>query len=74
LELGNHLSIVVQNKVVDVFCIAKKYVQKDGIVWSHGFPKLIKIIQTLYDWQLRSEKLGTGEPDDKVQNNDILMI
>ena len=43
-----------------------KYCQKDGIVWSHGFPKPIKIIQTLYDWQLRLETIGTGTPNGRT--------
>jgi len=42
-----------------------KYCQKDGIVWLHGFPKPIKIIQDLYPWQKDIENLFFEEPDDR---------
>lgn len=45
-----------------------KYCQKDGEVWSYGFPKPIKIIQNLYKWQKDLETIGTGEPDGRTVN------
>lgn len=43
-----------------------KYCQKDGEVWSHGFPKPIKIITELYDWQKTLEDIATGIPDGRT--------
>lgn len=43
------------------------YIQKDGNSWTHGFPKPIKIIQNLYDWQKDAEALLTApDTDDRI--------
>lgn len=42
-----------------------KYCQKDGIVWSYGFPKAIKIITELYSWQKDIENIFMEEPNDR---------
>jgi len=42
-----------------------KYCQKDGKVWSYGFPKPIKVIQELYTWQKDIEDLFHTEPNDR---------
>lgn len=40
------------------------YIQKDGNCWLHGFPKPIKIINELRDWQKDAEALLTSSNDD----------
>jgi len=42
-----------------------KYCQKDGNVISKGFPKPVKIIQELYQWQKNIENIFLEEPDDR---------
>jgi len=42
------------------------YCQKDGDIWSFGFPKPIKILTDLYDWQKKIEDIFMSEPDDRT--------
>lgn len=42
-----------------------RYVSKDGIVTSFGYPKPIKIIENLRPWQAELERLCFTEPDDR---------
>lgn len=42
-----------------------RYVSKDGIVTSFGYPKPIKIIENLRPWQAEIERLCFTEPDDR---------
>lgn len=46
----------------------EEYCSKDGIVWKHGYPKPIKIIETLRPWQKEIEDLCLTEPDDRTIN------
>lgn len=41
----------------------EEYCGKDGDITKYGYPKPIKIISKLYDWQLDIEKLSFTEPD-----------
>ena len=41
------------------------YCKKDCVAFSKGFPKPIKIIDKLYDWQLKIEQIYHTEPDDR---------
>jgi len=44
-----------------------EYIQKDGTFWTHGFPRPIKIIQTLHPWQKDAEALLTAtETNDRT--------
>lgn len=45
-----------------------RYIQKEGDCWMHGFPKPIKIIHDLYEWQSNIEELSLTEPDERVIN------
>lgn len=40
------------------------YILKDGNTWTHGFPKPVKIISELRDWQKDAEALLTADSDD----------
>lgn len=40
------------------------YIQKDGNTWTHGFPKPVKIIENLHDWQKDAEALLIADIDD----------
>lgn len=42
-----------------------KYIQKDGDTWLYGFPKPIKTIENLYDWQQEIVNIYNTEPDDR---------
>lgn len=46
----------------------EKYCSKDNIVTKFGYPKPIKIIENLYDWQLKIETLCLSEPDGRTIN------
>jgi len=42
----------------------EEYCEKDGeVIFKYGYPTPIKIIDNLYDWQLKIENLCKGEPD-----------
>jgi len=41
-----------------------EYCKKDGNYWTHGFPRPISIIQTLYPWQKDAEALLTASSID----------
>lgn len=44
-----------------------EYCKKDGNYWTHGFPKPIKILDTLYPWQKDAEALLTANtPNDRI--------
>lgn len=44
-----------------------EYCKKDGNYWTHGFPKPIKILNTLYPWQKDAEALLTADtPNDRI--------
>lgn len=43
-----------------------EYCQKDGDFVSGGFPKPIKIISNLYDWQKKIENIYLTEPNDRT--------
>jgi len=44
-----------------------KYIQKEGNTWLHGFPRPIKILETLYPWQKDAEALLTATSiDDRI--------
>jgi len=45
-----------------------RYIQKDGNTWMVGFPKPIKIISDLYEWQANIERICMEEPDDRTIN------
>lgn len=40
------------------------YFQKDGNIWTHGFPRPISILQNLYPWQKDAEALLTASSID----------
>lgn len=42
-----------------------EYFQKDGNVWTFGFPKPIKVIEHLRPWQQRIKDIYDTEPDDR---------
>lgn len=41
-----------------------EYCKKDGNYWTHGFPRPISIVQTLYPWQKDAEALLTASSVD----------
>lgn len=42
-----------------------EYCCKEGCYWKFGFPKPIKIIEELYDWQKEIVEIYNTEPDDR---------
>lgn len=45
-----------------------EYCKKGNDIWCHGFPKPVKIITELYNWQKDVETLCMTEPDDRTIN------
>ncbi len=43
-----------------------EYCRKGGNIWTYGYPKPIKIITDLYDWQKDIEKICLSEPDGRT--------
>jgi len=41
-----------------------EYCKKDGTYWTHGFPRAIKVIETLFPWQKDAEALLTASSSD----------
>lgn len=66
----------ILHKICDKFSLREcrneeallKYCVKDGKVESYGFPKAIKIIDKLRDWQKVVEKICIDEPDGRSIN------
>lgn len=41
------------------------YCSKESVIFTLGMPKPIKIIENLYEWQSKCERLALTEPDDR---------
>lgn len=55
-----HFEKAIGDKMINL-----KYCSKENLVFHFGFPKPIKVIDKLYDFQLDIEKIILSEPDDR---------